>query len=191
MSKSSPARKRVQTALLKEAQKSQQISLSEAKDVSSPTPKAEIMRICEKGLQNSIYNRTTLAAHHRILDELDYDPLAAAVDVAKGNALTKDHPFLKLLTDTLANWQRRIANNETILVEEVEELSELGIKMLTDSWVPHDMRIKTIMELISYLYPKRKAVDINKTSKKEVAVVVAPLSEQDLNSFKRKFNNEY
>ena len=94
--------------------------------------------------KDGIPKHHTTEAASRIYNDLGYDPLAAAVAVARGEALTRNHPLLPVIKDALSNWMRRSANNEPISVDEIEGLLNLSINLLTDSWVSPELRSKHI-----------------------------------------------
>lgn len=105
--------------------------------------------------------KLTTAAFVRMEEEFGFDPLAEAIAIASGDALTKDHPLLPILDDHFTNWKKRIALNKPITIDDIDRLEEKCIAALTDSWVEPSIRAGMVKELLGYIYPKRKSVEYN------------------------------
>ena len=135
--------------------------------------------------------RLTKNAWNRMHDEFDYDPLAAAVNVAKGKGLTEDHPFLKPLIDALTDIRKKAATGAKIDPDSVDTLIKLAEEMLTDSWVTHELRGRFILELLSYIYPKRKAIEATHSGSVQVDMTIKPMMASEIVDFKQVFDDRY
>lgn len=127
----------------------------------------------------------------RMLDEFKFDPLAASIRVAKGEALTKDHPLLPILTDMFATWRKRITLGEAVGIDDIDRMEEKCNIGLTDSWVSPELRSKHIMDLLAYTIPKRKAVDHTHSGGIDHNVKPAPLTVKDMEAFDTMFKENY
>jgi len=92
------------------------------------------------------------------LEEMGADPLKFAVDVMDGRELTTDHPFLKVLYNHLRPLRRAIKDDKEAL-RAMEELEDVAVKYLRNGHVPIEIRSRHALELLQYMYPKRKSVD--------------------------------
>ena len=113
------------------------------------------------------------------------------IAVAKGEKLTKNHPFLEIMTDTLAIWQRKSQKGEVIEVKEIEDFTARAIDALSDSWVPHDTRFRAISELLQYIYPKRRSVDQNVHGSVQMDISVKPLTRTEIEGFAKVLDEKY
>lgn len=130
------------------------------------------------------------AGAHLKMAELNFDPLAMSVAIAKGELLTKDHPFLVEIT---AWCFKRLADLEKGAKidwnSEIEIILEKARESLTDSHTPINIRSDHVKELMSYLYPKLKATEHTGTI--EHHLKVKPLTSEEVLTFRRTFNEEY
>jgi len=135
-------------------------------------------------------NRLTTGAHIRVA-ELDHDPIAFAVKVIKGEALTENHPFLQILYDVAADCRKSREEGKVLDVEKiVEDLLDKGQMMLSDSWTPSKLRLDANKDLLKYLYPTLKAVDHSGTVNHK-HTHIAILQAQEVEVFRDTFNDEY
>lgn len=133
--------------------------------------------------------RMTVGAHQRMA-ELDFDPLEWSVRIARGEALTKDHPFLEFLGEWVSDHVGLIANQTPVDWERVlASLLEKAKTALTDSWVPLNLRSDHVRDLIQYLYPKLKAVEYSGTVQGHLRI--KPLTASEVEIFKRNFDANY
>ena len=138
----------------------------------------------------SMHGKLTRAAHLRVA-ELDFDPLAFAVKVAKGEALTENHPFLGELILWVMDKQTAMEKGKDIDWEgEILDLLDRARGQLTDSWVPHMLRLKANTEIMSYLFPKLKATEHNGKVTHE-HLHITPLQKQEIQAFKEVFDANY
>ena len=133
----------------------------------------------------------TKHAWDRMHREFNYDPLAAAVQIAKGEALTQDHPFLKHMEKMLSIWRKKAESKEVIEVSDIDLLMKMAEEMLTDSWVSHELRSKHILDLLAYIYPKKKAVDMSHSGSVEMDMKIKPLTAKEIQEFDNEFNEQY
>lgn len=135
-------------------------------------------------------SRLTTGAHIRVA-ELNHDPIAFAVKVIKGEALTENHPYLTFILDCVASYYADIEAGKPVLIDDLlDRLVDKAKEMLTDSWTPSKLRIDANKDLLKYLYPTLKAVDHSGTVNHN-HTHIAVLQEQEVATFKKKFNDEY
>jgi hypothetical protein len=133
--------------------------------------------------------RMTVGAHQR-LAELNFDPLEWSVKIARGEALTTDHPFLKVMREWHLTMLVAIEKSEPIDWQyQLEKLLVQASTSLSDSWVPLNLRSDHIKELMSYLYPKLKAVEHSGNVKTDISL--KPLTKNEVEIFSQYFNDEY
>ena len=135
--------------------------------------------------------RLTIDAWNRIHEELNYDPLAEAVKIAKGEALTQDHPFLAYLEDAIAGLIKKLAVGQKITESELAVILDTGRKLLTDSWTSHDLRSKAVFELLGYIYAKRKHVETSHTGSVGLDLQIRPLLKDEVEIFEQKFDKDF
>lgn len=134
----------------------------------------------------------TYNVHKRLNEDgLNYDPLEHAVRIAKGQAMTEDHPFLPIFLDTLATWKGNIKNGIPITEQQIENLRIKCIEYLTDSWTPHQIRAKMVTELLSLLYPKAKLTHHTHSGQIDHDIQIRPLSSEEANVIEGKFNEQF
>lgn len=95
------------------------------------------------------------------LDALGCNPLELSAKIAMGEELDGPHPALAVFyafADKLAGLEGK---GGAVTPEMVEELRGLIDDNLTAGYVPIELRSKHINELKKYIYPQRKAVDVN------------------------------
>jgi len=95
------------------------------------------------------------------LDALGCNPLELSAKIALGEELDGPHPALSAFyafADDLAKLEDK---GGAVTPELIEELRGLIDDNLTAGYVPIELRSKHINELKKYVYPQRKAVDIN------------------------------
>lgn len=138
----------------------------------------------------TMHNKLTRAAHLRVA-ELDFDPLAFAVKVAKGEALTENHPLLSIIILWVMEHNERLESGKPIDWEgDMAELLDDAQRLLTDTWVPHALRLKANTEIMSYLFPKLKATEhTGKISHEHLHIT--PLQKQEILEFKQVFDENY
>jgi len=140
-------------------------------------------------------HKATLAAKDRMaaseaLDELGFDPLKFAVDVAMGKELKINHPFLKVINGRVKQWQQRAEKGMAFDPAEFEEFMAMAVKSLGDSWTPIDLRNRNALELIKYIHPQLKSQDINMGGAMGIAVVT-PLCREEIELFDKWFGENY
>lgn len=127
----------------------------------------------------------------RRLEELGFDPLQFVTAVAKGEALTKNHPFLSIASSRLTQWLQRIANEQTVNTEDIEEFRDDLIKALTDSWTPIDIRNRNALELIKYIHPQLKSQDMNILRNNIQSGAVTKLLKKEVKDFTKWWKENY
>jgi len=100
-------------------------------------------------------NKRSLDAAKR-LEDLGADPLERAAKIMLGNDCGEDHPFLAELRRFLARFR---ANPDKITEKTLKSLEGRAEKMLSGH-VPLDLQARMATELMKYLYPQRKAIDV-------------------------------
>jgi integrase len=131
----------------------------------------------------------TVGAHQRLAD-LNFDPLEWSVKIARGEALTTNHPFLEMIRDWYMDMISHLTKGNAINWErELEKILEKAKVSLTDSWVPLNLRSDHIKELMQYLYPKLKAVEHSGSIQQDIRI--KPLSRNEVEIFKEVFDEEY
>ena len=136
-----------------------------------------------KKLQVNVFNR--------LVEEFKVDPLKLSAMIARGEALTSDHPFLPVFIDALSDMKRKILTEKPIDVAEIDSLLKRGKELLTDSWVSHELRSKHVLDLMSYIYPKRKATEVNHSGSIDHNIELTPLNRDEIADFKSHFDSEY
>ena len=120
----------------------------------------------------------------------NFDPLLESIKIAKGEALTEDHPFLKELGKWVRNLSDKIEQKHyKVEREDLEDLLGRAEKSLTDSWVPHSLRSLHIKDLLNYVYPKLKSTE--HTGQIQHDLKVQPLTKDEMKKFKEVFDEDY
>ena len=131
------------------------------------------------------------------MDELGFDPLKQAIAIATGGAdgvLTVNHPLLPLLQSWCDECILDLETDQALLLERsrYDNLLYMGRKFLTDSWVNHDLRYKSPMDLLNYQHSKVKAVEIERVDERGgESKEVAPLTRADVELFRDVFDAAY
>ena len=81
------------------------------------------------------------------LDSMGFNPVQQSVAIAKGEALTQDHPFLALLNAWSVECQEIVDNEPHRLGEMLDNIVRASEKWLKDTWVSHDLRSKHTLAL--------------------------------------------
>ena len=120
----------------------------------------------------------------------NFDPLLESIKIAKGEALTEDHPFLTVLE----KWARRFSdkidkNHYNMESSDIDDLLELAEEALTDSYVPISLRATHIRDLLNYVYPKLKSTE--HTGQIQHDMKVQPLTVAEMRRYKKAFNDKY
>lgn len=150
----------------------------------SQKPNGELISVTNKGKRIA-----TVGAHVRMA-ELNFDPLAMSVAIAKGEALTKDHPFLADFTAWCFSRLKDIADGKKLDWEsELERILSKARDALTDSHVPLALRSDHVKELMGYLYPKLKATEHSGTIQHHLRV--KPLTQEEVLTFRNSFDEKY
>jgi len=131
---------------------------------------------------------------HERLEALKFDPLMQAVAIAKGEELTSNHPFLKLTQSWCDDRIMDITDDPENLLDRktYDDFLVMAEKFLTDSWVNHDLRYKSTMDLLQYQHSKRKPVEkVEVDSGGGEGSVKTPLSRAEIVLFHDVFNAEF
>jgi hypothetical protein len=158
-------------------------------------PDAESVILGEKSSMGKLIshahgNRLTTGAHLRVA-ELDHDPIAFAVKIIKGEALTQNHPFLAYLFEKAAEYRDKVEKGKAIDFDGfIDDLIEVGKVQLLDSWTPPNLRADTNKDLLKYLYPTLKAVDHSGTINHQ-HLHITVLQETEAKIFTKAFNEDY
>jgi len=128
--------------------------------------------------------KLSLAALDRIA-QLGFDPLEQSVNIARGTAFREDHPFLQRFEMALTDWCDTLGAFDELDLLEVERFKDAGIKALSNSFTPIDIRSKHTMELMTYLYPKRKSMEMSVETAAPV-MTVTPLTEDEVDLVNEK-----
>lgn len=135
------------------------------------------------------YNRLSLTVLERIA-QLGFDPLEQSVKIAKGQMLFEDHPFLDTFESVMQGWYEKLESFEDLDIYDIERFKAEGIKALTLSFTPLELRSRHTLELMNYLYPKRKSMEMEvKTNQADMRVT--PLTEEEVVIFNAKFKERY
>ena len=133
--------------------------------------------------------KLSLAVLDRIA-QLGFDPLEQSVNIARGTAFKEDHPFLTKFEMTLTDWCDSLGSFDELDLLEVERFKVDGLKALKNSFTPIDLRSKHTMELLTYLYPKRKSMEMAiDTGRPDMTVT--PLTDEEVEIFNSKFMERY
>ena len=134
-------------------------------------------------------NKLTLAAMDRVA-QLGFDPLKQSVRIAQGKAFREDHPFLLRFDMVLTDWIDTLSSFDELDLMTVEKFKHEGHKALMDSFTPIDIRSKHTMELMTYIYPKRKAMEMS-VNQDVPAMTVSPLTDEEIEQFNAKYKERY
>ncbi len=125
--------------------------------------------------------------------ERGWDPMDLLMDVAQGNALYDDHPFLPVLFRYMNDIEERLDFQDGYGVNGL--MGQLRVEAqgyLVDSYTPKEFRIKVAQDLMQYQRPKLKQTEhISRDGDKEDCGQAAPLTEEEVVDFKSWFNEEY
>lgn len=133
--------------------------------------------------------KLSLAVLDRIA-QLGFDPLEQSVNIARGTAFKEDHPFTNRFEMTLTDWCDTLGSFDELDLLEVERFKEEGLKILKNSFTPIDLRSKHTMELLTYLYPKRKSMEMS-IEPTRGEMTVTPLTDDEVDLFNAKFMERY
>ena len=145
---------------------------------------------------SNIARRKKIDAKHlrsaeEMLEKHNFDPMDLLMDVAQGNALYDDHPFLPVLHRYLADVKDRLDNEDGFGVKGLlEQLRVESYGYLKDSYTPKEHRIRVAMELMQYVRPKKKQVEHSGTTN-QGPVVVQPLTKEEVENFKVWFDDNF
>ena len=126
-----------------------------------------------------------------IMEREGYDPVTMAIKIARGEELTQDHPFIKLLFEYIADLKHMILTKkpQSKINARLKELWIVGKQHLTDSWVDTGTRAKVNQDLLNYIAPKRKANDI--TYRKDESGSAKKLTDAEVKKFRKQFYGEF
>ena len=126
-----------------------------------------------------------------IMEREDYDPITMAIKIARGEELTKNHPFLKVLFDYKEDIQHMILTkqSQSKVRARLQELWNVAKQQLSDSWVDTATRAKVNMDLMKYIAPQLKSTDIH--FRKDDSGSAKKLTEAEVRKFKKEFYKEF
>lgn len=155
-----------------------------------PSKRKAAGKLNRGGRKKGSKNKTTLAIQD-IMKENNYNPIEMAIKIAKGEELTKNHPFLKLLWDYLEDIRNMVLTKkpQSQIDARLAELWNVGKLYLTDSWVDTSTRAKVTMELLNYVEPKKKSNDI--TYRKDESGSAKKLTDAEIKKFRINFYKEF
>ncbi len=130
-----------------------------------------------------------MAAIERIA-QLGFDPLAQSVKIAQGKMLKEDHPWLQTFRGVMDQWYDTLESFDAIDLMDLEKFKKAGVKALSNSLTPPDLRSKHTLELIQYIYPKRKAMEMV-VENPRAEMIVTPLTSDEVDIFNSKFSERY
>ena len=137
----------------------------------------------------SRYKRMSMAVLERVA-QLGFDPLEQSVKIARGQSLKEDHPFLSKFQSIMDEWCETLESFEELDALEVDKFRAEGIKALAGSFTPIEMRSRHTLELLNYIYPKRKAMEMTiDTGRPDMTVT--ELQEHEVDTFMDKFEERY
>ena len=120
----------------------------------------------------------------------NFDPLLESIKIAKGEALTEDHPFLLVMEKWVRNMADKVEKKRyKIEREDLEDLLGQAEIALSDSWVPIALRATHIRDLLNYVYPKLKSTE--HTGQIQHDMKVQPLTRAEINKFNKSFRDDY
>lgn len=127
------------------------------------------------------------------MEEHDFDPMDLLLDVAAGNALYDDHPYLPVLYGRLEEVEKIVREEEGYgLLSLVDQIRLESLGYLKDSYTPKEHRIKVAMELMQYARPKLKQIDhVGNGAGSGGSLAHDPLTEDEVAIFEEWFNSEY
>ncbi len=125
--------------------------------------------------------------------EHNFDPLDLLMNVAQGKALYDDHPFMPVMSKYLDEIHDRVEHQDGYGVKDLlQRLRVEGAGYLVDSYTPKEARINVAKELLQYTRPKLKQTEhIVKTGDEDNQGNAEPLTQEDVEVFKKWFSEEY
>ena len=115
------------------------------------------------GSRKGIKNKRTIETMEK-LEKLGCDPVKFNADVMMGKELKDDHCFLPTLMGLLNTLIYYIDTtkklNKKILLKKLNSLKDDAYEGLARSETPHEYRVQMGKELIKYVAPQLKAMDI-------------------------------
>ena len=132
----------------------------------------------------------SLQAIQDIMDEHGFNPVEMSLKIVKGEVLTEDHPFLKTLYEYICMIEGHCHEDDGRgVLTRCKELWNTAKNQLADCYTPIELRSKHILELMNYLHPKKKAIEITAASELQGSAV--PLTPADVLLFEEWFNREF
>lgn len=139
--------------------------------------------------QQAITRRMTFAALEKMA-KLKFDPMEESIKIARGDLLQKDHPFLETLNQQLMKWFTVSDSLDLIDTYEIEQFRRECRKALRNSFTPLDIRSRHVIELMNYIYPKKKSIEVD-VKEAIKPMVVSTLTSDEVHLFKEKFHERY
>lgn len=126
-----------------------------------------------------------------LCEKYNFDPVEASIQIAAGKALHEKHPFLKTLRYYLdfIEADLRSVKQRPDGIDRCKELWNQGRAELTGCYTPIEIRSKHITDLLQYIHPKKKAIDLSIGM--EEIVDNTPITEEEFRAFKIVFDGEY
>lgn len=137
-------------------------------------------------------NKLTKQAIER-MEELNFDPLEFAVAIARGEELCTDHPVWPILQQWLLELKDVVASKQWAsmpTLEKIDQFASYCEKLLKESYTPIDVRSRHTLELLNYVYPKRKAMEVDFPGNSEGGPV-KELTADEVKIFHAYFHKEY
>lgn len=156
----------------------------------------EIQTTTSKPLAVSRYThreprKNSLTVTTEELDKLKFNPLEQSVRIAKGEALTQDHPLLALIVAWCSECEEVVEQSddkEQAMLNMHTNLVNMARKFLTDSWTSHELRSKHTMFIADKLY---SAANTDAAVGEGSAIDRSPLTRQELEHFRCVFDDLY
>jgi hypothetical protein len=123
------------------------------------------------------------------LDELECDPIALMASIAQGKELTVDHPFLRYLKEFRLSCLLTIQEGGMVSEQDIDDLCDKGEVYLSDSWVSHDLRSKSIAHLVDLTHAKKK--DSDAAGEGSGSHDIQPLTPGEADRFLSVFDDRY
>ena len=136
-------------------------------------------------------SQTTTSRVQQRLSEQDYDPIDDAIIAARDGVIGEAHPAQKHILNTLNKWIKIQIDGGEVQISEIESLSMYVRKELAISHLPPALRIKCVLDLLQYAYPKQKSTTETKTDQATDAGVTGEMTTEQSNDFIKRFTDNF
>ena len=103
--------------------------------------------------------KITQRVYERLVGELQFDPLIAAVSIAKGEKQGQVHPHLMKLRRTISQMKAEIKEGKPVTADALDLMFERAMAAMSDEPAPIELQSRHQLELLKYIYPQLKSMD--------------------------------